>query len=297
MSYKRNMDYKDVLNIGGSELVKLKGHTINVVEICKPPNIEYAIHLAKVVSKLSPLIANMIEFFLENELNRIDWKGYGVWTRQDPDFPDLLFKGSLQPKPGFEIKTWFPLATEITARFKDSISAFNDDQTYICIVAWLPEFILYGKPKVIDVWIGSAKSLAIARDLHYHNPPDYLIFEPEDTSSRTKNLQQSNTNGYKFQDSASKFEEARKEVEGWGETGTIYQHKKEYQDKLKSLLRKYSYRLDTNFAKLDRIEHEDLEKFKSRILGTSISGHTIIEWSKVITNDENAIKKLIEDII
>ena len=291
------MDYKDVLNIAGSELLKLKGQTLNVVEIIRPPNIEYAIHLAKVISKLSPLVANMIEFFLEEELNKMDWKGNGIWVRQDPDFPDLLFKGSIQPKPGFEIKTWFPLATEITARFKDSVSAFGDDQTYICIVVWLPEFILYGKPKVIDVWIGSAKSLAIARDAHYHNPPDYLIFEPEDTSYRTKNLQQSNTNGYKFQSSSEKFQEAIKEVDRWGETGKIYNHTKEYQDKLKSLLMKYHYRLDTNFSKLDRIEHQDLEKFKSKILNTSISGHTIAEWSKVIANDENIIKNLIEDII
>ena len=38
-----------------------------------------------------------------------------------PGFPDTIFIGpNVTPSPGFEIKAWFPLATEITARFKDS---------------------------------------------------------------------------------------------------------------------------------------------------------------------------------
>ncbi len=41
------------------------------------------------------------------------------------------------------------------------------------------------------------RSIAEARDQHYHKPPDYLVVEPEDTSRRTKNLRQTNTNGYK----------------------------------------------------------------------------------------------------
>jgi hypothetical protein len=115
-----------------------------------------------------------------------------------------------------EIKTWFPLATEITARFKDSIKFFNEEQTNVALVAWLPEYIIYGKPRLIGVWVGSAKSLAEARDNHYHNPPDYLVFEPEDTSSRTSNLQQTNNNGYKFQGSSEEFMLAESEVQGWG---------------------------------------------------------------------------------
>ena len=54
---------------------------------------------------------------------RHDWNGIGEWIRQDPGFPDALFKSSIiQPNPGIEIKAWFPFATEITARFKDSVT-------------------------------------------------------------------------------------------------------------------------------------------------------------------------------
>ena len=52
----------------------------------------------------------------------------GEWIRQDPGFPDALFKSNtISPNPGIEIKAWFPFATEITARFKDSITIFSQD--------------------------------------------------------------------------------------------------------------------------------------------------------------------------
>lgn len=263
----------------------------------KPPDKEYGIHLAKIVSKFSPFVANMLEFYLANELNNLDWDPDGQWIRQDPDFPDLLFDGPIYPKPGFEIKTWFPLATEITARFKDSASFFQKDHVYVCLIAWLPEFIIYGKPKVIDMWIGSANSLANSRDSHYHNPPDYLIFEPEDTSDRTRNLQQSNTNGYKFQGSPQLLHEAKKEVMSWGPGCNTYQCTKEYQDKLKSLTKKYTYRLDTNYSKLDRIQHKDLEAFKSHVLGTIVEGKSIFDWARLIKSDDNVLRSIVEGII
>lgn len=71
-----------------------------------------------------------------------------------------MFQGELEPRPGIEIKTWFPFATEITARFKDSILHFEKDQTNVAVVAWLPEFLICGRPKIIDIWTGSAKSIA-----------------------------------------------------------------------------------------------------------------------------------------
>ena len=46
--------------------------------------------------------------------------------------------------------------------------------------------------------------------LHYHKPPDYLVFEPEDTSERTANLQQTNTNGYKLQQDKCSLSAARR---------------------------------------------------------------------------------------
>src|SRR5438309_6128361 len=121
------MTHKEILEIATQRLRSMKDSTMNVLEIAKPPTVDYAQHLAKVVSKLSPLIGNMIEFNSVVELNKADWKGLGKWERQDPGFPDTVFVGDVHPTPGIEIKTWFPLATEITARFKDSITHFKQD--------------------------------------------------------------------------------------------------------------------------------------------------------------------------
>lgn len=292
------MDFTEVLKIANKLLIDLDQQTIDVVDIKKPINIEYAQNLAKVISKLSPLLGNMIEFHVVEKLNKYDWGNYGKWCRQDPGFPDAIFNGNINPKPGIEIKTWFPLATEITARFKDSILHFDHDQIEIALIAWLPEYIVFGKPKIIDVWIGSAKSLAIARDLHYHNPPDYLIFEPEDTSGRTINLQQTNTNGYKFQGTKDQFIEAKKIVMSWSDNGaTPYDPSPKYQTQLRSLLKNFPYRLDTNFAKIDRIEHEGIESFKTQVLNKKLFGHSIKEWSELVGTDERKIRYLIQDLI
>lgn len=291
------MIYSEILERASNHLESLSGNNIDVLDITKPPSIEYAEHLSKVVSKLSPLVGNMIEFSVCEELNKLDWKGLGEWKRQDPGFPDTIFSGSITPVPGIEIKTWFPLATEITARFKDSVSHFEHSQTNVALVAWLPEYIIYGEPKIIDVWIGSAKSLAEARDKHYHNPPDYLVFEPEDTSSRTINLQQTNTNGYKFQGSEDQLDDATKYLEDLEQDYLTYSPKIDYQEILKSLLGKYPYRLDTNFAKIDRIQHEGLEGFKTKVLNRKLYGHTLKEWSKLISDKNTNTIDLIKDLM
>jgi hypothetical protein len=296
------MNHTDILKKATKEIESLKGQTLDVLDIKKPHSVAYAQHLAKVVSKISPLLGNMIEFSIVEKLNQADWKGLGNWVRQDPGFPDAIFKGTIKPTPGIEIKTWFPLATEITARFKDSILHFDKDQTNVAVVAWLPEFLIYGKPKIIDVWVGSAKSLALARDKHYHSPPDYLVFEPEDTSSRTANLQQTNTNGFKFQGSLELLKKAEKDVKKWGKDGVIFSPTLDYQNKIKGLLGKYPYRLDTNFAKIDRIEHPDLETFKLRVLNTKVDGKTILEWArnewgKLLDTDAKESKEIAKDLI
>lgn len=291
------MAYRKILETASNHLSSLKGKTMPVLEIAKPQDLDYARHLAKVISKLSPLVGNMIEYNVCEELNKLDWKGIGEWERQDPGFPDTIFRSSIEPAPGIEIKTWFPLATEITARFKDTVKFFEHNQTNVAVVAWLPEFIIYGKPKIIDVWVGSAQSLAIARDNHYHNPPDYLVFEPEDTTARTSNLQQTNVNGYKFQGTPSQLKEAEKVVESWGYEKGIYNHSDEFQQKIIELLGSYRYRLDTNFAKMNRIQHAELNEFKNKVLNTDILGHKIKKWSKLIGNNETNIAKLVDDLL
>ena len=281
------MNTKDVLEIGGSHLYSLSGHVFDVLTVSKPTSTDAAINLSKVISKLSPLIGNLIEFNTVDFLNaQTEFKDNGEWKRQDPGFPDTIFVGSVNPTPGFEIKTWFPLSTEITARFKDSQNHFSDDQTNVCLMAWLPEELIFGRPKILDVCVVSGLSVAKARDDHYHNPPDYLVLEPEDTSSRTSNLQQTNTNGYKWQGSSMQFKVAEDEVRYWGKGGKNYKPTSEYQQQIKSLFQKYNYRLDTNFAKMDRIVHKEIEEFKTKVLNIYYHGMKVDKWARLLSRGE-----------
>jgi hypothetical protein len=276
--------YTEILTSASRHLQGLSGHVFDLLTISKPISYAAAVNLSKVVSKLSPLLGNLIEFNTVDFLNgQAEYQGLGKWIRQDPGFPDTIFIGyEITPSPGFEIKAWFPLATEITARFKDSQNYFQEDQTNVCMLAWLPGQLIFGKPQIIDVCIVSGRSVAKARDDHYHNPPDYIVLEPEDTTSRTRNLQQTNTNGYKWQGNQKQFLEANQLVKSWGSTGRIYKPTLEYQALLRQLLNRYSYRLDTNFAKMDRIVHEGIETFKRRVLSTHFHGMSIGEWSRLL---------------
>ncbi len=278
------MNTKEIIELASTHLNELPGNVFDLLTVTKPVNIEAAINLTKIVSKLSPLVGNLIEFNIVEFLNDYDeLKDLGKWKRQDPGFPDTIFEGSISPTPGFEVKAWFPLATEITARFKDSQNHFLEDQTYVTLLAWLPENIIYGKPKIIDILITSGSSVAKARDEHYHNPPNYVVLEPENTTARTQNLQQTNTNGYKFQNEKGSFKEATAFVEAWGKDGATYNTSAEYQEQLRTLLRRYDYRLDTNFAKMDRIRHDGIEEFKTRVHSTVYKGLTVGEWNKLLS--------------
>jgi hypothetical protein len=280
---------QDIIRIASQYLEALSGHTFDVLDISKPISVNAAVNLAKVISKLSPLLGNLIEFNTVEFLNKQnDFSEFGKWQRQDPGFPDTIFIG-VEPIPGLEIKAWFPLATEITARFKDSQNHFKFDQTYVAILAWLPEKIIYGKPRILDVCVVSGLSVAVARDTHYHKPPDYLVIEPEDTTLRTANLQQTNTSGYKFQGSREEFLEAQIIVDSWGSEGKIYKPTRDYQQILRELLIQYQYRLDTNFAKMDRIVHPGIKEFKQRVYNIEVSGMKVGQWNRLLSsrNDDN----------
>lgn len=287
------MNTQQVITLGSNYLKGLVGHEFDVLEVTKPVSPEAAVNLAKIISKLSPLVGNLIEFNTCEYLN--DQEGFaefGKWERQDPGFPDTIFSGSVTPTPGFEIKAWFPLATEITARFKDSQNHFSEDQTYVAMLAWLPEFLIFGKPKIIDLVVVSGGSVAKARDDHYHNPPDYLVLEPGDTTKRTSNLQQTNTNGYKFQGTPAQFREAKAVVQGWGDGGSTYLPTTAYQERLLELTNHFPYRLDTNFAKMDRIVHVEIEAFKDRVYKTMFHGRSIGVWNRLLSKgDEGLIQR------
>jgi hypothetical protein len=283
------MDTRDVIASASAHLHELSGHVFDLLTVSKPVSPAAALNLAKIISKLSPLLGNLIEFNTVEFLNEQDeYRSLGKWKRQDPGFPDTIFEGSVSPTPGFEIKAWFPLATEITARFKDSQNHFTHDQTYVCMLAWLPENLIFGKPNIIDVCVVSGLSVAKARDDHYHNPPDYLVLEPEDTTTRTRNLQQTNTNGYKWQGTREQFVEANAIVATWGQNGRIYKPTSEYQRQVRELIARFPYRLDTNFAKMDRIVHPEIEAFKERVMRTTYNGMKVGDWLRLFASRDDA---------
>ncbi len=287
------MNTADVLRIASAYLESLSGHVFDLLTVSKPVSPNAAVNLSRTISKLSPLLGNLIEFNTVEFLNAKDeFKGLGAWKRQDPGFPDTIFEGSITPTAGFEIKVWFPLATEITARFKDSQNHFLQEQTSVCMLAWLPDQLIFGKPYIIDVCVVPGSSIAKARDNHYHNPPDYIVLEPEDTTTRTRNLQQTNTNGYKFQGTPAQFEQAQNVVASWGASGRVYQPTPDYQPLLRQLFAQFPYRLDTNFAKMDRIVHPGIEAFKHRVHATEIHGLTVGQWNALLSRGTDEAIKL-----
>lgn len=296
MPGRTKLTTREVLDIASEHLLTLRGHTFDLLEVTKPISPDAAVNLSKVISKLSPLLGNLIEFntveFLDD---REEFQGLGKWERQDPGFPDTVFHG-VMPTPGFEIKAWFPLATEITARFKDSQAHFRDENTEVCMLAWLPENIIYGKPYILDVVVVSGASVAKSRDDHYHNPPDYIVLEPEDTTSRTRNLRQTNTNGLKWQGPTvgEQWETAQRLVREMGVGRGTYSPTANYQTMLRQLVTRFTYRLDTNYAKMDRIVHPQLEAFKRRVGETVVRDMRLKDWDSLLRSTDRAQKALVK---
>ena len=57
----------------------------------------------------------------------------------------------------------------------------------------------------------------------------------------------------------------------------------DYQSRVNELRNAFAYRLDTNYAKIDRIEHQEIEGFKQRVLDTEYWGRTIGEWKRLFS--------------
>ena len=284
------MRQTEFLKVAEQHIFGLKGHTFNVIALEKPASQKHSTEMVKIISKLSPIVGNLIELQLVEYLNEFEFDLEGSWLRQDPDFPDAVYQCNLIPNPGFEIKAWYPLATEITARFKDSQSNFSHNQINVIMPAWLPEFMYYGKPKLIDIVILNGLSVAKSRDAHYFDPPDYLVLEPEDTSARTRNLQQTNTSGYKiqYQRNTEKYKKAEDRAKELGLFKNGYLPSREYQSAVKTLFSEFNYRLDTNYAKMDRIVHPELESFKSEIMEKVIYQTKISDWQKTFNRGTDA---------
>jgi len=249
--------------------------------------------LALVVSKLSPILGNLLErhiaSMLSNDLMTNDTASRYRWVRQDPEFPDALLVATdgTSTRAGYEVKAWYPLSTEVTGRFRESLNLLAGRDVRLTIVSWMMDRIVYGTPVILDVLLIDARSVAEARDAHYHN---YLIVEPRDTSARTRNLQQTNVNGYKLQEaSAARRAEAEAAV-ATSRARTAPPHSQEAQALASDLMARFAYRLDTNFAKLDRIDHPTIESFKRAVHNTNIYGRTVLDWSKVLRAAEDDSK-------
>ena len=90
------MNTRQALKIASAHLEELRGHVFDVLTLNRPVTADAAVNLAKVISKLSPLLGNMIEFNTVEILNaKREFKKRGKWIRQDPGFPDAIFQGGV----------------------------------------------------------------------------------------------------------------------------------------------------------------------------------------------------------
>ena len=239
--------------------------------------------LAQIVSKLSPMIGNLLERRIIQVLAEEAGNDY-TWIRQDPGFPDAALLDALGSKTdsGFEVKAWYAFSTELTGRFRESRNLLAGKDVRLVVVAWAMSHVVYGTPQILGVVSIPADDVAHSRDNHYFTPPKYVTVEPNDTTNRTRNLQQSNVSGYRLQDSSDqKLQIAENWVKEVGLLG-MQPHSSEAQTLVAKLVSDYNYRLDTNFAKIDRIENSEIEQFKRQILNQSFRDKKISDWTKLL---------------
>ena len=87
------MNTQDVIRLASQYLDNLSGHTFDVLDVSKPVTVNAAVNLSKVISKLSPLVGNLIEFNTVEFLNQQnEFAEFGTWQRQDPGFPDTILR-------------------------------------------------------------------------------------------------------------------------------------------------------------------------------------------------------------
>ncbi|MFC7941631.1 hypothetical protein ACFUPZ_00070 [Microbacterium oxydans] len=294
-----NDELLESLERANQALLDLAGEDVDAIEV-KSVVTEEAPFLAKIVSKLSPMVGNLMEQRIVELLDKTSLDGYG-WHRQDPGFPDAILRteDGVSTDTGFEIKAWYVLSTEITGRFKESQNLLAGKNVNVAIVAWCMSHLIYGKPKILGVLTVSGAELAASRDNHYHKPPGYLIVEPQDTSARTANLQQSNVNGFKLQESDTNAAVLRAVREDYSKRfGTQPDpHTPTAQAEAVDLMNKLVYRLDTNFAKIDRVGNADVEAFKKKILAERYLGKSFAQWIKVFAdlNGKDEPKRLVAE--
>jgi hypothetical protein len=274
-----------------ARLRSLVGEELSTITITSETPDE-AVFLGQNISKLSPIIGNLVERRITHLLTERDAEHGMRWQRQDPNFPDALLVDAegKSTDSGFEVKAWYVLSTELTGRFRESANLLAGKDIRVVVVAWTMSHVIYGRPQIVDVLVVDALSVASVRDAHYHKPPDYLCEEPQDTTARTVNLRQTSVNGYKLQ-AESQRGALQRMVDASGSVGKA-SHRPESQALVKKLMASAQYRLDTNFAKIDRIDHPNIESFKSAVLGSSHRGRSNRDWQKLLGDLANDDKKL-----
>ena len=71
------MDARRVIKIAGAHLASLSGHRFDVLTLAKPVTPDAALNVAKILSKLSPLLGNLIEFNAVEGYQRPQWPDTG----------------------------------------------------------------------------------------------------------------------------------------------------------------------------------------------------------------------------
>jgi hypothetical protein len=66
------MKTEDIINIAINHLRNLPGHEFDLLTISKPISSDAAVNLAKAISKLSPILGNLIEFNIVEFLNNYE---------------------------------------------------------------------------------------------------------------------------------------------------------------------------------------------------------------------------------
>ncbi len=270
------------MKIADEMLLSLAGEEIDTISV-KSLEAEDAPFLGLVVSKLSPMIVNLLERRIIQLLDQESEHGMH-WIRQDPGFPDALLvdREGKTTDAGYEVKAWYALSTELTGRFRESQNLLAPRNVRVVIIAWAMSHIVYGQPRILGVLTVDGSSVAESRDSHYHKPPGYLIVEPGDTTSRTRNLQQTNVNGYKWQSANANELEAATKLVNKHPGKHAPPHSTEAQALCQELMAQYPYRLDTNFAKIDRIDNDEIEAFKSKVLSMKLRSRTMKQWAALL---------------
>jgi len=264
------------------QLASLVGTTVPALTL-NSIDAEDAPFLGRITSKLSPIIGNLLERQIIELLT--DDTGSGMrWVRQDPNFPDalLLDRAGVSTNAGYEVKAWFVMSTELTGRFRESVRLLENRHIKVAVIAWHLSHIVYGTPKIAGILTVDALSVAECRDTHYHNPPDYLCVEPQDTSQRTRNLRQTNVSGFKWQSTDSSQRSAAEALVRKHEASDSPSHTPKAQEMVVELMNLYPYRLDTNFAKIDRIDHAEIEAFKRKMLSTKVRKRSLSDWTRLL---------------